>query len=699
MIDAPDKELFERALKDHDARLAAADLQIWVGCEPTFTDRLSTDPEWLVAALGGDKQDRAERMLASLYRPGALVMRSVGRQYPDEPRPRWSIGLYEGRDDPWLWDGPIDPLVVAAGVKSSDAAELARALAADLRSIGWFAQAVLVPAALPWRVMASPKTPVPAADDPRYARRSVHDSKLPADGLGDELAEAGFYLFAIGTADKDLCLRVDMPKFDDVSVFRAVLQVLAGASRRLELTNLIVSGYPPPVDKTVAWTTLTPDPAVVEVNLAPSPDALAFFQRLDSVYCAAQSASLHPFRLQFNGEVSDSGGGGQITLGGPTALDSPFFRQPLLLPRLVRYFNRHPSLSYWFAPAAVGSYSQAPRPDERVRESFDELHLALALLERQEQPAPEIIWGSLAPFLTDPSGNTHRCEINIEKLWNPYLADRGRLGLVEFRAFRMARSATAMTALVTLLRSIAAMLSQRDVNEDRLVDWGRELHDRFSLPSALRADLDEVLEDLRAAGFGLDPLLESPLRNAEHRILGRDELDGVSVQVCRALEFWPLAGDTASQEGGSSRLMDASTQRLELSLRVPLGQEKELDRWRLVVEGRFVPLAKLADRDGPIRAIGLRYRGFVPLRGLHPSLGARGSVDMLLYRPDDGVAYSVAAHEWRPGGGAYPGLPVDMDDSVERRAERMVITPATAEEGEAPPDHALSPYCFDLRWL
>lgn len=175
---------------------------------------------------------------------------------------------------------------------------------------------------------------------------------------------------------------------------------------------------PPALASGDAWLTVTPDPAVVEVNTAPAPDLETFRDDLENVYAAADEAGLSPVRYRYDGQVVESGGGGQITLGGPAPGESPFFLLPATLPRLLRLFNRHPSLSYLFAPACVGSASQGPRPDEGVRERFEELGLCLDLLEaRGDAVTREELWGALAPLLVDASGNSHRAELNVEKLW------------------------------------------------------------------------------------------------------------------------------------------------------------------------------------------------------------------------------------------------------------------------------------------
>src|SRR5262245_47659201 len=242
------------------------------------------------------------------------------------------------------------------------------------------------------------------------------------------------------------------------------------------------SAPPPPWEPQTAWLTVTPDPGVVEVNLAPAPDLETFAAFSEAVYRAAAEVGLAPVRFRFNGQAVDSGGGGQLTLGGPTPEQSPFFLRPQLLPSLVRYLNHHPALSYAFATECVGSASQGPRADEGVRERFEELQGALDRLAAQGDAAtPEELWESLAPLLVDSAGNSHRAELNVEKLWNPHFGPRGKLGLLELRSLRMAPDLERMVALGALFRSLAARFALQPF-EEQLVEWGSALHDRFALP-------------------------------------------------------------------------------------------------------------------------------------------------------------------------------------------------------------------------
>jgi uncharacterized protein (DUF2126 family) len=444
----------------------------------------------------------------------------------------------------------------------------------------------------------------------------------------------------------------------------------------IDASALLGDGVDPPAPaEDEAWLTVTPDPGVVEVNMAPAHDLATFAGWCESVYAAAADVGLAPLRFRYNGEVTDSGGGGQITLGGPSPRESPFFARPQLLPRLVRYANRHPALSYAFAPDCVGSASQGPRADEGVRERFEELPVALdRLAQRGERATPEELWGALAPLLVDSSGNSHRAEINVEKLWNPWMepGGRGKLGVVELRSLRMPSSAAELAALGALYRALAARLAVAPY-EEPLVDWGGSLHELFGLPVFLSRDLEEVLADLEEHGLGLGPALRSELLRPPEP-LARLALDGATLDVTPARAFWPLLGDVASQERSGARLVDSSSARLQLVVTVPPGEppgEVAACGWR-------APLQPVA--GDPRRFVtSVLYRAFTPNPGLHPGLPAIDPLVLTWRRCGRGL--TLALHGWRPDGGAYDGLPVDAGEARRRRLERAVISAAPPGEG------------------
>jgi uncharacterized protein (DUF2126 family) len=708
--DANVDDLFEAAIRRHDALIEAAGLCIWHGSEPTFTDRRSETPEWLYAAGGAIKPTKAGEMARRLCADFApsLLLRSVGRQYPSEDAPRWCFGLLGRRDHAPLWSGPLDPLLGGGASPASALSRFRQALIERLEASGWAALAYDSPVSPRSRVVfrRDGETLPNPEQEPDLHKPSPHEEKTPDSGLADVLARAGIFVLSVGfepateRPDETGVARVELPEFSTPKAFAAFLEVLEAAAQEAGLQGMILAGYPPPIDASLIWHTLTPDPAVVEVNMAPAAVLSECLDWLRKIHAAAARVGLTPYRFQYNGDVADSGGGGHITFGGPSPEASPFLLHPHLLPNLIRYCNRHPALSYFFTPSCVGASSQSPRTDETSREAFEELQLSLDLLARRSELSPTELWASLSPFLRDSAGNSHRCEINVEKLWNAGLPSRGQLGLVEMRAFLMAHDPEAQAARIALIRSLLGLLSaEADIGV--LTDWGNALHDRFALPFFLKRDLREIFRELRERGFGLAPILESRLIDDDHRVIGRLSLGDCALTVTRALEFWPLVGDSASQEAGSSRLIDSSTNRLEILLRPNPCSSADIDAWRLAVAGRLVPFGRAEDADGSARVVGVRYRAFKPGRGLHPTLGVQAPVPCVLCDERGGRAWRVAIHEWKPAGGGYAGLPADWADSVERRRERLAREeiPLAAFRAEAPPEGACTEWCLDLRRL
>jgi uncharacterized protein (DUF2126 family) len=702
-------DAFERSVAAHDERLARAGLSVWVGAEPTFTDRRSEAREWLSEALGRDKEARARQLLVGLrtFFPGAVVLRTLGRQYPGEPRPRWSYGLYARRDGESVWSGPEDRLIAPTRLAPREPASLERwrsSLLERLVAHGWPASALDTPdgsVRLAFRCDGRE----PEADatlDRRLARPSLHSLPIPAAGLQDDLAASGTYLLVLRADEPSAAAAgqpsIELPAFAGVADFLCFLRVLSEATREVGIESLVLCGFPPPIDSSVLHYTLTPDPAVLEVNQAPATDLRTFLKWNRELFRLAGQVGLAPERLQYNGSVFDSGGGGQLTIGGPRPEESPFFVAPQLLPRLVRYLLRHPALSYWFATQYIGGGSQSPRPDEGLPQQLDELCIGLEQLGRMPAPTPTLLWETLRHFLTDYSGNPHRSELNIEKLYNTYLPGRGCLGLVEFRALRMSRTPERLTAIAMLFRALVSALVQHDLVTEPTC-WGAALHDRFALPSVLRQDLREVFLDLRKTGYGLGENIEELLLRADERHIGSVQLEGCRLDVEQACEFWPLVGDVVSQESGGSRIVDASTSRIEVRLSSYPGMGP-LDDWQVLVQGYRLPLASVAGSDARSRLFGVRFRTFVPNRGLHPTVPALARVDLILLRRARHDALRASLFAWRPDGAAYPGLPEDAGDAARRRAERFVVEPLPSVDvpsAKEPARAALSPFCLDLR--
>lgn len=691
---SPLEERLRESVRAHDAAIRARGLRLWIGAEPTFTLRSSQDPAWLFAAEGDDKEPRARALLLSLVArlsPFPVLVRSGGRHYPGEKRKRFGYGALFRRDGERLWDGPPDPLQLASAPTPPFAPEPLRAVLRDLfEQRGAPALEAEGPAGeLRLAVRFDRCPPDPA--DPLLSRPGAHAAGEAAPAV-DPASAAGLFLFSFRAAADGLA--VDLPGFLDVRSFLDALETVAAAAARLELPALVLGGFPPPVDEQLAWLTVTPDPGVVEVNLAPAPDLSTFERWSEAVFAAAADAGLSPERYRFNGQASDSGGGGQLTFGGPTPRASPFFLFPHLLPSLLRFVNRHPSLSYSFAAECLGSASQGPRTDEGVRERFEELAVALDRLDARLDAlggdvGPEELGSTLAPLLVDSAGNPHRAELNVEKLWNPSLPGRGTLGLVELRSLRMQGRPEFQVAIALLFRSLLARLSAQPFRAP-LIHWGAALHDRFALPHFLAEDLAEVLADLGSHGFSLGAFEELLLSPPEP--LAEVELDGARLVVTPALEFWPLMGDVASQELRGARLFDSSCARLQLCVHAGPGEAPGL----VGACGREVPLALVKAGPDSRHLAGLRYRAFAPSPGLLPGLLPHDPLVLTWSRGEGHLRLEL--HLWRPAGGTYDGLPPDAAEAARRRAERVVVRRLSHPEPLRPVAPAQrSPFCVDLR--
>lgn len=696
----------EEAIAAHDRKVADLGVEIWLGAEPTFTDRASTAAEWRTAALGSDKEERARQFVRQLAAtaPGCVVLRTVGRQYPGESKPRWNFGLYSRRDGQPVWDGPPDPLVQPSLATGLPLVELRAALVAELRSAGLHACVDLPEMGWGVRFLFAQNAELLERDwsgEAEIGRPPIHTQPIPDDGPKDGLASRGVFLVAIGSCDSPFVddqgsVQIELPEFADVDQWLLFLALLGRAVNKVGLGALVLSGYSPPVNDRVAWTTVTPDPGVLEVNMAPCPTVEEFYVEQRRLHSAASGVGLSAFQLFFNGDVVDSGGGQHLTFGGRSAEASPFFVEPRLLPRLIAYLNRHPSLSYWFAVRSIGSCSQQPRPDEVSAESVDGLSVALDRLHQRPAEDPESLWRSLAPFLCDRFGNTHRCEINVEKLWNPYVPDRGCLGLTELRAFRMTQSPEDAAAVAALTRTLVAWLANSDTSTE-LTDWGSRLHDRFALPFYLRRDLREVIDEMRAAGFGLDDALAQRVTNDSHLVIGECELHNARLVVRQATDFWPVVGDPTAPHQ-TSRIMDSSTSRIEIALELPATSTADEAQWQLSMLGHTVPWVIESLEGSTVLLRGVRYKTFHPLITISPMVEVLDPLEFHLALPGKEGAWQIRLFNWRPDRTAYSGLPSDFEDARLRRSERLVVERVDSAPAATPiQPSALTQCCVDLR--
>ncbi len=678
-----------------EASLGRSGVRLTMGGEPTFVPLAPDGAEWQTAALGptklGHARHFAQALIAGAF-PGAVVLETSGKQYPGEPLPRWTLLVQRRADGAPLWRdlsrlrGDTQP----GPHQTADAKNFLRRLAEGL--------------SLPSDLILTACEPQKAGEPSGFALPLDHDGNawrsdrweltsgenaltlLAGDSLTGlrlplgQLAEKNLRR-ALTAEVRDGSLTVFLPPLLTpayAALLAAIEEVFAG----LDLRGCVLAGYAPPPDPALPTLGLVSDPGVIEVNLAPCATWTEYDGQLAQLFAAAEKVGLCARKLQFNGRETGTGGGAHLVFGGPPDLLSPFLAFPTLLPGLIRYWQHHPALSYVFTGQFMGPSSQAPRIDESTFEALYELEIACAGAEQAGSPQNLPLFDLLfRDLLMDRSGNTHRAEISVDKLWNPY-APNGRLGLVELRAFESNPSCAAQSLTALFVRAVLARLCAAPFRQP-FVRWGGRLHDRFFLPAFLWEDLEKICADLAAHGLPFAPAWLRPLWEWRFPKLGKFALeirpraeDGkkipaekFAITFRQALEAWPLLGESPNA-GTVSRSVDSSMDRIEAAV----DDARTLEHGLLLVNGypcEFQPA-------GAGAAAGIRFRAFYLSPALHPHVPVH--TPLLLEWVDRATLTVVAAarwHVWNPRHRPYAARPADDADARARHAERWEPWPQT----------------------
>lgn len=486
------------------------------------------------------------------------------------------------------------------------------------------------------------------------------------------------------------CIKLFLPPLDSVVEYLELLNNIEATARYLGYP-IQIEGYPPPYDPRLLNFKLTPDPGVIEVNIHPSASWKDLHDKTFILHEEAKKTKLCSEKFMLDGRHTGTGGGSHIVLGGPTPSDSPFLRRPDLLRSMLSYWNNHPCLSFIFSGLFVGPTCQAPRLDESRMDIITELEIAFEQIPDNGNSLPWLVDRVYRHLLVDSTGNTHRSEFCIDKLYSPD-SNTGRLGLLELRGFEMAPDPKMALVQNLLVNALIAMFWNKPYKQ-KMIRWGTQLHDKFMLPHFLEDDLRDVILELQGFGFNLKEEWFKPHLEFRFPNIGSICKDNISLELRIALEAWRVLGEE-NNPSGTVRFVDSSLERIQIKVEGLVNT-----RHVILCNGSRIPFHPTGINGEYIA--GIRYRAWQPSSCLHPTIPVHCPLvfdvyDTWMKRSLGGCTYHVA----HPGGRSYDRFPVNVNEAEGRRLSRFIKEGHTTDQfaiidGEICPD---SPLTLDLRY-